>query len=241
MIYLEELTGVTKLYNEMTFTPLKITAEMISPIVDYGPVYLDSLLGRVVVDEATHGNGVQDNPDAYWIPVPVKLACMSPYPLWFSSALYAAGESVRDTVFLQKTVQSGEWTSAKNIQTKTGRWMERRIPTPLKTTAELEARCIGNKAEVERLLDKIQFIGKRRSIGYGEVKTWRVEPADYSEKDIFVSGSLLIRALPVENIGIECDETPAYVGWTPPQWKASLYTPGWRIGTQTKIDWFDGL
>lgn len=96
----------------------------------------------------------------------------------------------------------------------------------------LSARCCGNKEEIERLIQKINFLGKHRRVGYGEIARWDVEPGDFTEKEIFTLDGVLAHALPTGYDGVKVEALPTIVGWTPPQWKVSLQTEGWPIGTK---------
>ncbi len=235
MIYLSEMERFTKRYCDMELTCLTVTAHLKtnSHIVNYDPIYLDNLLAWCVVDEATSGQGVPDTPEAYWAPLPLKLAdYINELPLWLSSVFVPEGDCIEDVKYHHKRIMSGEWSQTKSLNTNVGRWMERRIPVPTLVSDRLSARCCGNKEEIERLIQKINFLGKHRRVGYGEIARWDVEPGDFTENEIFTLDGVLAHALPTGYDGVKVEALPTIVGWTPPQWKVSLQTEGWPIGTK---------
>lgn len=90
-----------------------------------------------------------------------------------------------------------------------------------------EARCIGNREAILDLLKHVAYIGKLRSIGFGEIDEWQIEEGDF-DTAIVMDGKLA-HAVPV-GCGITCESSPVLVGWTPPQWKTSLHSLGWMVG-----------
>lgn len=242
MIRLPEFEPYTRLYGACEMRPLFVRAvlKQNSPVVDYyPPPYLDNLLARVVVDRATGGAGVSPSDEGYWIPVPLELAWQSPegYPLWNSSVFQPMTDPLRDTVYTHKRPPKALYCDAKSIKPGVGRWMERRLPLPVAIAPVWEARCIGNEAAILDLLSDISFLGKRRSIGMGEVDEWLVSPGDF-DTALIIDGQLA-HGIP-QGCGIECANRPATrIGWTPPQWKPSLHSEGWPVGTSMEIDWFD--
>lgn len=96
----------------------------------------------------------------------------------------------------------------------------------------LEARCIGNRDEIIRLLAQLDFVGKRRAIGFGEVAEIRVETGEFS----LIENDELTRPIPALSVHLLGNKMPTGepcpVGWTPPQWMPSLFAPGWWSGTR---------
>lgn len=170
-------------------------------------------------------------------------------PLYACTTLAPApGEpSAPDVAYIHKRQQSGEFTATKSgvlgISATNGRWMERRVPFPTTVCDRLQARVVGDPDEIARLLRAVSFIGKRRAIGYGEVRRWRIEAA--SGDSVFSpvtdgpdgQGPVTTRTLPALAVadgllGAAIPEgLPAPIGWTPPQWKPALQWPGWPVGT----------
>jgi len=232
-------------YEHLQHEPLHITLELVpgSRIAGYDPVNLDNLLARTVVDEATHGLGLPSTPEAYRLPVP--LCCLwrssEGLPLWAATPFFPAADHVADVAYWHKRAQTGEFTRTKSgrfaIRSTQGRWMDRRVPLPTQVCDRWEAWCIGNADEIARLLPPLTHIGKKRSMGFGEVRRWNIEPA--ASFDLVRDGRLT-RSMPAMAVsellpGREFAEEPAPVGWTPPQWKPSLFLPGWWPGTLVEV------
>jgi len=210
-----------------------------SRVAGYDPVNLDNLLARAVVDDATNGFGLPDSPDAYRLPVP--LACLwrsqDGLPLYAATQFAPVGVSARDVAYWHKRQQDGRWTGTKSgkfsIPSTAGRYMERRVPLPTVVALAFEATCLGNAMEIARLLQGVTHVGKRRSNGFGEVQHWEID--DAPEFSLIVDGALT-RPLPADALWLLPERhipagDPAPVGWTPPQWKPSLFAPGWWAGT----------
>jgi len=244
-------------YQDIETQPLRVTLELVkgSPLVGYDPLNLDNLLARCVVDEATQGARLPSNPEGYVLPVPLRCLWKSAQgaPLWAATPFVPQGESFTDTHYYHKRLQSGLWTGTKRGQIKinasNGRYMERRVPVPSVTAERFVAHCIGNAEEIARLLGNLAHVGKRRAVGFGEVKRWLI---DEEIEFYLVRNSKLTRNMPalafdgtIEDCGLVPNSLPegepAPVGWTPPYWLPSQFAPGWWMGTpwQSEIDWFN--
>ena len=233
MIRLPELEKYTPIYAELDMKPLVITAHLRpgGRVVSYDPpVYLDGLLARCVVDLATHGMGVPDAPyDGYWIPLPLRLAWKSStgFPLWDSSVFYPSGPHVDDVFYQHKRMNPGDASNTRKVRTVVGRWMDRRTPLPVSVCDTWVAHCVGNQQSIQDLLQNITHLGKRRAIGFGEIERWEIQPGDF--ETALVDNGITKHAIPAGYL--ECKPLPMRVGWTPPQWKQSLMTLGWPVGT----------
>ena len=203
----------------------------------YDPPNVDNLLAWAVVQEATAGDGLPSEPGAYLLPAPLHALWRDPdgFPLFSVTPLSPAGYSAQDVAILHKRAQSGEWTAAKGgklrLKTSAGRWMERRIPQPVVVADEWVCRAQGDPEEIARLLQSVAWVGKRRHAGFGEVERWTVTPAG---EFALVEEGRLTRSVPVGAVGLlpgmpGTPPSPA-VAWTCPQWKPSLWRPGWRMG-----------
>lgn len=247
MIEYPALAPYKSRYESMDYQPLQITLELVpgSSLAGYDMLNLDNLLARAVVDEATQGRGLPNTPDAYDLPVPLQCLWRSPngFPLWAATPFAPAGFTAHDIAYWHKRAQSGRWTGTKRgtfaIRSTSGRWMERRVPLPTTIAESFVATCIGNAEEIARLLEPFAHVGKRRTNGFGAVHRWLVAPADSWR---MVVDNALTRALPSLAVGLLGGQMPegqpAPVGWTPPQWKPSMFAPGWWPGTAVTYDYY---
>lgn len=234
---------------------VRLTLRHGSPLVSYDPVNLDNLLAFAVVQEATQGLGVGNPPEGFvgWrIRLPLGRAWESEegLPLWASTVFWPVPSdgtsAVGDVLYWHKRMPKGIWSAGNkgklSLNGSTGRWMERRTPVPITVCDTWEARCVGDAAEVERLLGTcVSFVGKKRAVGLGEVARWEVQPlpwpvaGDDGLSGILVQAGVLQRPIPVEvagYLGLSLEESPTRIGWTPPQWNPKLFSPGWHAGTR---------
>lgn len=237
-------------YQQLRHEPLRVIATLRpgAHIVNYDPICLDGILAWAVVQEATEGAGVPHTNDPYCLPVPLATLWRSDdgYPLHASTSLYPVGVVHADDIhYYHKRAPTGEYSRATSkhglsIPIRSGRWMERRIPVPTQTTMALEALCIGNQSEIQRLLAYVSHIGKRRASGMGEVAAWDVAPVDQFVLWREIDGERrLARSIPQAAgpaLDIRTIDAPALVGWTPPQWHPVLQRVGWREGTVLHVN-----
>jgi hypothetical protein len=253
MIRIKELDALTSKFAQCALDPLRVTfyLEHNARVVNYDPIHLDGLLARAVVERATRGRLLADCEDGYWIPLPLQMLWQSDdgFPLWASTMLYPAAKTIKDVYVRHKRNSGGELHNRKKMITRKGSWMERRIPTPTLVCDRYEAYCVGNLDAVQNLLGGFARIGKLRLARVNGVK---VEPVD--EFSLW-RGDKLARPVPAESKLIDLVEKPSLVGWTPPHWKPSLFSPGWQAGTRRaenlrefldltylqEIDYFDAV
>lgn len=244
MIEYPPLMPYVERYAAMPMEPLTVHIHLQpgSRIAGYDPVNLDNLLARAVVDDATGGWGLPNEPGAYLLPVPLLCVWRSDngHPLWAATQFVPDGLSARDVAYWHKRAQSGNWTGTKSgkfsIRSTSGRYMERRVPLPTVVAFEWVASCVGNATEIGRLLARITHVGKRRSNGFGEVRRWEIRQAETFR---LIADGALTRPLPAAAIellpeGVLPVGEPAPVGWTPPQWKPALFAPGWWAGAEVR-------
>jgi hypothetical protein len=239
-IICQEFISYATRYDELFMEPLRIilTLKSGARLAHYDHLCLDNLLARAVVDEATKGTGLPDTTEAYSLPIPLKCLWRSKnkLPLWAATQFMPGGQNATDITYYHKRAQSGRFTGVKNghfaIRPTDGRWMERRMPLPTTIAEYWHADAIGNPQEIARLLSHITFVGKFRTKGMGEVLKWDIlSLAEFS----LVQAGKLAHALPLEAMilldGLLPQGESVPIGWTPPQWKPSLFLSGWPCGT----------
>ncbi len=235
MIALPVLESLSKAYAVLSFEPLAVTAVLRQAMIFYDPLYLDNLLARCVL-ESGQGDAILENtPEPYHFPLPLEKLWTADNgcPLWAASVFTPDGEVITDTAYLHKRTGKFEF-SEKQPKSTVGRWMDRRIPYQARqsTTARWTAYCVGNAEEIAALLHNVRFLGKRRNVGYGEVAHFDIQPWGGKPIDTLVRDGRLIHAVPADCGLVSADSAPVLVGWTPPQWKPSLFSPGWPVGTE---------
>ena len=153
-----------------------------------------------------------------------------------------ARDCVDDVEYLHKRAISGRWSKGDErtgrliLDTVRGRHMERRIPVPQKSSDIWQAWAWGDRAEIEGLLPRIAFIGKRRGAGGGEVDHWEVSPAPdmTAWTDAVCRDGRLVRPLPMNAaalLGLSVAASVSLLGWTPPYRLPSVQTAVYSVGT----------
>lgn len=213
-------------------------------IVNYDQINFDNLLCAAVVEEAWNTVGAWG-----WQARPAALPCPLT-TLWRDErglSLYAAGlmqplgASTRDVVYHHKRAPRGAYSRGNSkdgglrMETNKGRYMERQIPMPTLAVQTLECFCVGDPAEIARLLENISHLGKRRGNGFGAVERWEIQPARHFASDcVCDTGGIWKKALPMaaaSALGIAPEGALSLVGWTPAQWNPATFLAGWRAGT----------
>ncbi len=253
MITIPELVSYASEFDCAPKEPLRITLFLRwgALLLSYDQLCLDNLLARCALDVATDGARLTDTNEPYDLPTPLQCLWRNErgLPLWAATPFMPAGQVERDVFYQHKRAQTGGFTAARGgrgygVQVVSGRWMERRTPLPMVMAERFEATCIGNARLIGRLLDPLTHAGKRRAIGFGEIDHWLIEPLGHAFT-LLDDGLRLARAMPAGAIdalfGAEMRPTgePVPVGWTPPQWKPSLFSLGWMAGTPVEVDWYE--
>lgn len=210
------------------FEPLVVIAHVPAAMILYDPLYLDNLLAWAVVQRVTNGQGLPDTSDAYDIPLPLATLWTSEggLPLWVSSCFLPLEEMLTGTTYYHRRSERN-----RNSGARSGRFRDRRLPMPTVYSRQWGARCVGDRAAIAELLRGVTSLGKRRT---GIVTHWEIKAGDFSPEEVFISDGALTHAIPkgaevALKVSLEGD--PVLVGWTPPQWKPSLFLPGWAIKT----------
>lgn len=247
MIHIDKLDEIGKEFAQLCYEPLLVRAVM-KPgayLCDYEPIHFDSLLAKAVILAVLHSVTLPDSDEAYWLPLPLKALWFDEngLPLWASSIMQPFGNSVRSTHYLHKRNSRLTFSNSAKLETRKGRWMERRQPIPIRVFGDnsgIEARVIGDALLIEELISQWKMIGKHRSRGFGEVLRWEIKPAQFD--NVWENDGKLIKPMPVECGLVQCLERPQRIGWTPPQWKPALFRYGWRVGTMVNnTDFFSAI
>ncbi len=242
MIEIPELVKLGLKFARGPFEPLTVTAVMRhgAPLCSYDPIHFDGLLAKAVVIAALKMQTLPDAVEPYWLPLPLAQLWTSDdgLPLWAASVLRPYGDTVGTEVYLHKRNAPMTFSNSAKLETGKGRYMERRIPVPTQVAFAWQARVIGNREWLNFLLPQFTNIGKHRSRGMGAVKEWRISDAGWTADDIVKDAGMLIKPIPEEAGLIAWPGSPVPVGWTPPQWKPSLFRMGWPAGTTLQPDWF---
>ena len=261
MIVLHEFDALRQRYAGLKMQGLRITVQYKFGVLRqaYDQPTLDGLLAALVVLQATHRPQLADAADAYDIPLP--LHCLwrneSGHPLWAASYFWPEGDVYQSSLIVHKRAITGQWSRGYGkkrrltINKAAGVHKERQIPVAVEScvTGRYHAYCIGNAAAIAELLEACSLFSGRRNIGLGEVDRFFIQEMALESADVLSDGAVLLRAMPAgaaELLPVTPPDAPMRVGWTPPQWKASLFSDGWRAGTPlvrapATIDYFNAF
>lgn len=254
MIVLSEFDQHRQRYAGLKLEPLQVTAvyQPGASRVNYQPQALDNLLANRVMKQAGLDE-LPDNPDCYDIPLPLKCLWRNSdgWPLWAASYFWPESETHQWSMVQHKRAITGQWSAGRGKDKKlalnkaSGKHKEKRIPVPAETSAtgRYTAYAIGHFETVCELLETVTQLSGRRGIGMGEIAYFEVAAVPHAP--VLVNGSKLSRAIPLgaaELLPPHIRIIDAYVpsvGWTPPQWKPTLFSPGWFAGSLIEVDYFE--
>lgn len=204
---------------------LKITAKMLTGQVATVDGYLaiDGVLAKVWIEE--------NYPELIGQPFDFNNIIEADLPIerrgegndWYYAASFACFKPLKETRrFWHKKFDEGLATQYIDfqgkrgaIETKSGRFKNYRMPLNIILVPEINWYVRGDKEEIERLLQKVKYIGKKASQGLGAVKEWIIEEID---EDLS-----WLRPIPDPN----GDDYSA------------IRPPYWYIGNYRKVKWPD--
>lgn len=208
-----------KRYLSLECQPLKITGTLLNGYIPNGALHLDGILSSAVF--AAHPCSYKTIAQPSLVPLPIiGLWQDSSGAILYASSDFECDDEHKGQEYWHKRYPSthNEWVKPKQINVKTtaGQYKDYRVPMDVRLAKTITAYCIGNKAEIERLLGFVTHVGKKSSQGFGRVINWQVETADVGIDDV-----LRNRPVPVEsklkNKGRMRHET-----WTSPYWHKPL-------------------
>lgn len=253
MIVLPEFDQHRQRYAGLKLEPLQITAvyKPGASRVNYQPQALDNLLANQVMRQAGF-DSLPDHQDCYDIPLPLKCLWRNAngWPLWAASYFWPDSETYQWSLVQHKRAITGQWSEGRgkdktlSLNKHAGKHKEKRIPVPVETSAtgRYTATAIGNFETVCELLENVTQLSGRRGIGMGEIDYFEISVVEYVNP--LITGDKLARAIPLaaaELLPPHTRITTGYVpsvGWTPPQWKPTLFSAGWFAGIPIEVDWY---
>lgn len=226
---------------------MTITFDLSNAIAGYGDIHLDAILQSIVVGQAITEQ-LPPNPHGYDIPLPLQVAWSSDNRKLYNTSnlqpkMYYDGLTPARGIFywVKNTGDARHLDLAERKKDNTvwspdetaGVYKAYRVPLPTLATDSLVATCCGNVEAVTELLqiflDTNGTIGKKRSIGFGQVVNFSVEPLDIDSPNFyhFITNSYLTRPVPIQalkSLGFTCADmnavAPVQEAFTPPYWLA---------------------
>lgn len=184
-------------------TPLRVTFRLASAVIegDY-PIHLDDLLAWAKVDEQLLGTGTgvdrlsDERFEALISDLPLgKLSGSEGDSVWAASYLVLSppeGRGMRMSVrrtnvdTLVDLVGSGA-VIRRGDQINLGSGPDKNylMQTPYLLASTAMAWCIGDKLEIEALLRRVRYLGKKRSQGFGKIASFSVEHAEEATEKVW--------------------------------------------------------
>lgn len=208
----------------MDTQPLKVTFTIKSNSPIREPmhlIHLDALLAWSRVQQAVEENDSRGFEVQHDLPLE-RLTSKDGHWVFAASALHYA-PFMRELRYWSRKTDLGMLASdredgllalrANKISTSSGPWKQASQFEPLLHIAKAEAWCIGNKEAIETLLERVKFIGKRRSRGYGETTKISVEYDNSANEK--VNARVFSWQRTPQHIEMEC-------GTKPPYWKVGM-------------------
>lgn len=239
-VVLPELAPLFAEVATLPMRPLRVTLWLApgSSLAGNDALQLDNLLARTALDRVRRARGpLDDAPLGYEMPVPLRSLWRSDdgLPLYAATPFAPRGATAPDVQYLHKRQQSGRWTQGGRHgfapRAGSGRWAERRQAVRSTLAERWVADVIGHAETIAAWLAPVTHVGKKRALGFGVVARWEIAPLPAWH---LVRDGRLTRPLPALAIAqwpMRPAGAPALIGWTPPQWKPSLFRPGWWAGT----------
>lgn len=164
--------------------PLEVTALLWGRLIlpSGGYMHLDGLLAWAVWARSGEPPAL-DETQVRPIEIPVQRSACGRYHLASASS---CAVRMREKRWLNKRFPVEMWQmlgagkSANRIQISAGPSKGFRIPMEAQHLEDHRITwwCIGERAEIEALLSLVTHLGRRRGVGEGEVREWRVEPCE---------------------------------------------------------------
>jgi hypothetical protein len=221
VIHFPELDAYGQRIASLPHEPLKITAVLTSPYVTTDYIFFDALISSAVWQDVMQDRAFnihENKTDVFHIPLPLKLiGTKEPF---YAASIGFPKYAVEGTARWRKQT---EIESKKKINIGSGEYKRYDMPMPYTSAEEIVFYANGNKEEIERLLQYIPGIGKKRTQGYGNVRTWKVELSDHDYS--VVKDGVPMRPIPVleaASFDLKCDVEMLFASKAPYWHRANL-------------------
>ena len=221
-IHFKELDDYGARIAPIEHEPLKITASLTSPYVSTDYIFFDALISSAVWQDCMKDkafNTPENKTDTFYIPLPIKH--IGAKETFYSASIGFPKQAVEGTARWRKQT---DIESTKKIRIGSGEFKRYDMPMPYTSAEEIIFYTNGNKAEIERLLAYIPGIGKKRTQGYGNVRTWQVEQSEHDWS--IVKDGVPMRPIPISEaatFNLKCD-VEMFFAYRPPYWHRSNLT-----------------
>jgi len=179
--------------------PLKIIFQMDGTGIimnPYEPVHLDSLLSYAACSEHLLRTGLERNEIPEVIELPLKKWAIENTWGWYASALFPAQTNTESLQYWRKKFRLNRINyTVGSPNLASGKYREYNAPMPLTLCKTITAYAYGYYEEIQKLLKKIKYIGKKGIYGKGRVLGYQVNYID-NDLSIYDEQGFTMRFLP---------------------------------------------
>ncbi|MFZ4816389.1 MAG: hypothetical protein ACOYL5_17775 [Phototrophicaceae bacterium] len=213
--------------------PLRITAELSTPVGAGMGMHFDAILSYAIIERASQGQNYPPEMYPFVIPLPLEVLWQpnGGLPLWASTNLAPMGDATYEIGYINKRALDAGRHTRENLNTGKGRHKD--MHRPFKQTVALgwQADVIGHAESIADLLATVHAIGKKRTAGGGRVHQWKIDTLPNFR--LLNDAHVYRRPVPIEAIwdlihkGVgDTVVAPAQrLGYSPPYWYAPAHLP----------------
>jgi CRISPR type IV-associated protein Csf3 len=216
-------------YNLLSKENLQVDLNFLSPIAYIDDIALDGILSYFSISNIISDLGLCPQsclpfPDGIQIDIPLPFEKRGTEKKYWSCS-FGIPEKQRTSITKWRKRWDEEndhmvdfGKKAKRVDHKSSHFKAYDMPLVLQDVEKLSFYCFANKEELKRLVQQIQFVGKKRTQGFGRIKNYNIFPIknDWSEK----KEGKYTRAIPFQKGNLEKGMYGTFkkCGYYPPYW-----------------------
>lgn len=196
----------------MSLNPLEITFHLDGTGFNFDPaepMHLDSLLAYLLAPFHKQAPEITRDDKPSFVPLPLDMWYINGVKGWKASALFPKDQE-ESLMFWRKKFRNNRVDLTQGSPSLTnGIYREYNVPMPLSVCTEVSAWCVGDRQRVKQLMKRLRYLGKKSSIGRGQIVDVDVEIC--GEDFSMVRECRAMRWLPKQG-------SPRLVRTMPPYW-----------------------
>jgi hypothetical protein len=211
----------------MSVRPLKVTFNLDGTGFYYDPaepLHLDALAAWLLAPLHSKESGLGREDTPVFVPLPFTMWRHGNARGWRASAVIPADTNIymESLIFWRKKFRQSRIEMTQGSPNLTnGIYREYNTPLPLTVCTQAYAYCVGDRGRVRQLLKRLKWLGKKSSMGRGQITSVEVEHC--SQDWSCVKDGLAMRWLPKES-------ATRLVRTLPPYWNNIDRTPCCEVG-----------
>jgi len=190
-------------YYDIEYEPLEIILKFKSPVISLWKSHFDGFLAGMLFQKIMREYNIyyhiDMNNELFDIPIPIKKLKISNDFIYKASSMFYENE-----IFFKKTTIKKRFSESnlallsdiKKVIVNGGTYKNRDFPAIFEATmSNLKYFCVGNKAEINEILQLPLAIGKLRERGFGFIKNIQIKSIKKDNSIIYKDN--LMRTVPV--------------------------------------------